>query len=230
MLANDIPFVMEMTPKTPADIKGGTLYEDSKDRLRLLELAQVPQEHVDEFCSNRKFAVFNTNNIWIHLHHLKKRMEQGPMDLNVIVNEKQVVGRPVIQLETAIGAGLESFDGAKGLVVGRDRFLPVKNTSDLMLLQSGLFVFESGRMTRNPTCNQKKLPLIAWKSPFTNLGEFQKRIPVIPDMRELEFLEMEGDVYFEGEVLLKGRVTLIGNNKPVRIPAETCLENHQIIQ
>ena len=230
MLANDIPFVMEMTPKTPADIKGGTLYEDSNGKLHLLELAQVPQEHVDEFSSARKFTVFNTNNIWIHLRHIKKRMAQGPMDLNVIVNEKHVVGRPVIQLETAIGAGLENFDGAKGLVVGRDRFLPVKNTSDLMLLQSGLFVFEDGRMTRNPTCNQKTLPLIAWKAPFTNFEEFQKRVPIIPDMRELEFLEMEGDVCFEGEASLKGRVTLIGNEIPVRIPAGTCLENHQIIQ
>jgi UTP--glucose-1-phosphate uridylyltransferase len=230
MLANDIPFVMEMTPKTPADIKGGTLYEDSNGKLHLLELAQVPKEHVDEFCSTRKFKVFNTNNIWIHLRHLKKRMAQGPMNLNVIVNEKRVVSRPVIQLETAIGAGLENFDEAKGLVVGRDRFLPVKNTSDLMLLQSGLFVFENGRMVRNPTCNQKILPLITWKPPFTHLEEFQKRIPVLPDMRELESLEMEGDVYFEGEVLLKGRVILVGNDKPIRIPSGTLLENQQIIQ
>ncbi|MEE8260208.1 MAG: UTP--glucose-1-phosphate uridylyltransferase [Nitrospinaceae bacterium] len=230
MLAEDIPFVMEMTPKTPADIKGGTLYEDSEGKLHLLELAQVPQKHVDEFCSTRKFTVFNTNNIWIHLRHLKKRLEQGPVNLNLIVNEKQVAGRPIIQLETAIGSGLESFDKAKGLVVGRDRFLPVKNTSDLMLLQSGLFVFEGGRMTHHPTPNQKSLPRVTWKAPFTNLEEFQKRIPVIPDMRELESLEMEGDVCFEGEVSLKGRVTLIGNDKPVRIPSGTCLENRQIIQ
>ena len=152
------------------------------------------------------------------------------MDLNLIVNEKQVVGRPVVQLETAIGAGLESFDDAKGLVVGRDRFLPVKNTSDLMLIQSSLFVFKNGRMIRNPTYDQKILPLVDWKAPFTDLEEFQKRVPVIPDMRELVSLEMEGDVTFEGEVSLKGRVTLVGKEKPVRIPSGTCLENRQIIQ
>ena len=230
MLTEDIPYIMEMTPKTSADVKGGTLYEDSEGKLHLLELAQVPQKHVDEFCSTRKFTVFNTNNIWIHLRQLKKRLERGPMDLNLIVNEKQAVGRPVIQLETAIGAGLESFDEAIGLVVGRDRFLPVKNTSDLMLIQSGLFVFEGGRMALNPTLNQKNLPRVTWKAPFTNLEEFQKRIPVIPDMGELESLEMEGDVCFEGEVSLKGRVTLIGNDKPIRIPSGTCLENCQIIQ
>jgi UTP--glucose-1-phosphate uridylyltransferase len=230
MLSNDIPYIMEMTPKTPADIKGGTLYEDSEDQLHLLELAQVPPEHVDEFCSTRKFSVFNTNNIWINLRHLKKRMEQGPMDLNLIINMKQVVGRPVIQLETAIGSGLECFDEAKGLVVGRDRFLPVKNTSDLMLLQSSLFVFENGLMILNPTCGRKTLPIVVWKEPFTQLEEFQKRIPVIPEMQELESLEMKGDVTFEGEVTLKGHVTLIGNDKPIRIPPGTWLENRQIIQ
>ena len=230
MLESDIPFIMEMTPKTPADIKGGTLYEDTGGKLHLLELAQVPPENVDEFCSTRKFDVFNTNNIWIHLRHLKQRMEEGPLDLNLIVNEKRVAGRPVIQLETAIGAGLESFDGAKGMVVGRDRFLPVKNTSDLMLVQSGLFLFENGRMVRNPTHARKTLPLIRWQEPFTRLEEFQNRIPVIPDLLELESLEIEGDVRFEGEVSLKGRVTLIAKDRPIRIPAGTCLENREIVQ
>ena len=230
ILSNDIPFVMEMAPKTSADVKGGTLYEDSENKLHLLELAQVPQKHVDEFCSTQKFSVFNTNNVWIHLRHLKKRMEQGPMDLNLIVNEKQVAGRPVIQLETAMGAGLENFDGGTGLVVGRDRFFPVKNTSDLMLLQSDLFVFEDGRITRHPTFSKKALPQVAWKEPFTNLEEFQKRIPVIPEMRDLEFLEMEGDVTFEGVVSLKGRVTLVGREKSILIPSGTCLENQRLIQ
>ncbi len=230
MLANDIPFIMEMTPKTPADVKGGTLYEDPEGKLHLLEQAQVPPKHVDEFCGSGKFTVFNTNNIWIHLRHLKQRMEQGPLDLSLIVNEKRVAGRPIIQLETAIGAGLESFDGAKGLVVGRDRFLPVKNTSDLLLIQSSLFILENGRLTRDPTCDQKTLPRVAFGEPFIHLEEFQKRIPVIPDMLELESLEMEGDVCFEGEVFLKGRVTLIGKDKPIHISPGTCLENSRIIQ
>ena len=230
MLQNDIPFIMEMTPKTPADIKGGTLYEDPEGKLHLLELAQVPKNHVDEFCSTRKFTVFNTNNIWIHLRHLKKRMDQGPMDLNLIINEKQVAGRPIVQLETAIGAGMGSFEGAKGLVVGRDRFLPVKNTSDLMLLQSDLFVVDEGWVKRNPTHTRNPLPLIRWKEPFADMEEFQTRIPVTPDMRDLESLDLEGDVSFEGKVSLKGRITLIARGKPIRIPSGSHLENRKIIQ
>ena len=56
-------FIMEVTEKTMADVKGGTLVQ-YENKLRLLELAQVPKEFVEEFKSVRKFNVFNTNSIW----------------------------------------------------------------------------------------------------------------------------------------------------------------------
>lgn len=39
-------FVMEVTDKTRADIKGGTLIQYADSPLKLLEVAQVPKEHV----------------------------------------------------------------------------------------------------------------------------------------------------------------------------------------
>ena len=64
-----VEFVMEVTEKNKADIKGGTLiwYEN---KLRLLELAQVPFKYEEEFKSNKKFNVFNTNNIWCEIVEL----------------------------------------------------------------------------------------------------------------------------------------------------------------
>ncbi|GBP97264.1 UTP--glucose-1-phosphate uridylyltransferase [Eumeta japonica] len=59
-------FVMEVTDKTRADVKGGTLIQ-FEDKLRLLEIAQVPKEHVDDFKSVKTFKFFNTNNIWAKL-------------------------------------------------------------------------------------------------------------------------------------------------------------------
>jgi len=49
-------YVMEVTDKTKADIKGGTII-DYEGKVRLLEVAQVPKDHMDEFCSTRKFKV-----------------------------------------------------------------------------------------------------------------------------------------------------------------------------
>lgn len=41
----DCEFIMEVTDKTPADIKGGTLISYG-GQCRLLEIAQVPKDHV----------------------------------------------------------------------------------------------------------------------------------------------------------------------------------------
>ena len=44
---------MEVTDKTRADIKGGTLI-DYEGSIRLLEIAQVPSEHVEDFKTIKK--------------------------------------------------------------------------------------------------------------------------------------------------------------------------------
>lgn len=70
-----------------SDFQGGTLIQyDGK--LRLLEIAQVPKAHVDEFKSVSKFKIFNTNNLWISLAAIKRLQEQSMMDMEIIVNPK----------------------------------------------------------------------------------------------------------------------------------------------
>lgn len=50
MIDTQAEFLMEVTDKTKADIKGGTLI-DYEGSMRLLEIAQVPSEHVEDFKS-----------------------------------------------------------------------------------------------------------------------------------------------------------------------------------
>lgn len=57
---------MEVTDKTRADVKGGTLIKYD-NKLRLLEIAQVPKDHLEDFKSVKTFKIFNTNNLWIKL-------------------------------------------------------------------------------------------------------------------------------------------------------------------
>jgi len=67
--------------------QGGTLIQ-YEGKLRLLEIAQVPKAHVDEFKSVSKFKIFNTNNLWISLAAIKRQQEKKEMDLEIIVNPK----------------------------------------------------------------------------------------------------------------------------------------------
>merc|ERR1719385_176509 len=119
-------FVMEVTDKTRADVKGGTLIQ-YEGKLRLLEAAQVPKEHEEDFKSVKKFNVFNTNNLWISLPAIQRLVDERTLDMEIIVNPKSLDGGlNVYQLETAIGAAMKCFDKAAGVNVPRSRFLPVK--------------------------------------------------------------------------------------------------------
>eukprot|EP00116_Pleurobrachia_bachei_P013994 sb/3474256/ len=122
-------FIAEVTNKTRADVKGGTLI-DYNGQAKLLEYAQVPPEHVDDFKCVKTFKIFNTNNLWISLEAVKDRVEKGILDRDIIENHKTLDdGRNVIQLETAVGAAIKNFPGAFAINVPRSRFLPVKQTS-----------------------------------------------------------------------------------------------------
>ncbi len=63
----------------------------------------------------------------------------------MIVNRKTVdptdASSPaVIQLEAAMGAAIDVFDGAAAIAVPRSRFAPVKTTNDLLVLRSDAYV------------------------------------------------------------------------------------------
>uniref|UniRef100_A0A6Q2XKU0 UTP--glucose-1-phosphate uridylyltransferase n=1 Tax=Esox lucius TaxID=8010 RepID=A0A6Q2XKU0_ESOLU len=219
-------FIMEVTDKTRADVKGGTLIQyDGK--LRLLEIAQVPKAHVDEFKSVTKFKIFNTNNLWISLGAIKRLQEQNAMDMEIIVNPKTLDGgQNVIQLETAVGAAIKSFDNAMGINVPRSRFLPVKTVSDLLLVMSNLYSLEAGSLTMSQKREFPTTPHIKLGSSFNKVQEYQNRFESIPDMLELDHLTVSGDVTFGKQVSLKGTVIIIANHGDrIDIPAGTILEN-----
>ncbi|MGH0146464.1 UNVERIFIED_CONTAM: hypothetical protein FKN15_046780 [Acipenser sinensis] len=219
-------FVMEVTDKTRADVKGGTLTQYG-GKLRLLEIAQVPKAHVDEFKSVSKFKIFNTNNLWISLAAIKRLQEQNAIDMEIIVNPKTLNGGlNVIQLETAVGAAIKSFDNALGINVPRSRFLPVKTTSDLLLVMSNLYSLNAGSLTMSEKREFPTVPLTKLGSSFTKVQEFLMRFESIPDMLELDHLTVSGDVTFGKNVSLKGTVIIIANHGDrIDIPAGAVLEN-----
>ena len=220
----NIPFLMEMTAKTPADVKGGTLYQQD-GKLKLLEIARVPDEKLHEFYDQKKFKVFNTNNIWINLIALNNRMKKNSLELSVLVNRKNIKGMPIVQLETAIGSGLECFEGALGLSVSRERFLPVKKTDDLLLVRSNLFSLNNGKLIRNPERKSDSLPIVDLGAFLQNIENFQNSFPIIPDLVGLEELKVNGIVRFKGECSLKGKVHLQGLKEALVLPSGVVIDD-----
>ncbi len=219
------PFIMEVTQKTRADIKGGTLIKTERQPLRLLEIAQVPQEYVEEFKSVRKFKIFNTNNIWVNLLELKKKLQSKTLHLDVIVNQKNLDHLPIIQLETALGSGINNFKGSLAVKVPRVRFIPIKKTDDLLLVQSNLFIFEEGVLKKNPERQFDDIPLIRLGDSFQIVEEYQKRFESIPDILELDLLTVVGDVYFGKNTTLRGNVILVCERGELHLPDNSLIEN-----
>ncbi len=140
------PFAMEVTARTPSDRKGGHLAVRD-GQLLLRESAQCPDADLDAFQDITRHRYFNTNNLWLRLDRLRDALAAagGFLPLPVIQNKKTVDPRDkkspaVYQLETAMGAAIESFPDSAAIVVPRTRFAPVKTTGDLLTLRSDAYV------------------------------------------------------------------------------------------
>ncbi len=206
------PFLMEVTRRTPADRKGGHLAV-RRDNLRLLlrEVAQCPDSDLDAFQDIDKHQYFNTNSIWLRLDLLKERLEQGGgvLPLPMIRNRKTIDPRdknstPVIQLEVAMGAAIECFEGAQAIEVPRSRFAPVKSTADLFALRSTAYsVSEDGRVEL--VASRAGVP------PVVKLDDSYKLVDAIeglgtPCLEGCEEISVSGPLSFAEGVVLKGKV------------------------
>jgi len=226
MVAHNNDILMEMTPKTHADIKGGTVIE-YEGRMKLLETAQVPADKVNEFRTVRKFSVCNTNNIWFDLRMLKTALEEDRMKLDIIVNPKKVGNVSVIQLETAVGSSISCARRPALVCVPRARFLPVKSVADMLVIQSNLYVLdESGVLTMNPLRNFPVPPLVSLGAGIQKIADVQAHFGGVPDMLDLDSLTVTGDVYFGAGCSLKGHVTVVcPPGQRIDLPPGTVLDN-----
>jgi UTP--glucose-1-phosphate uridylyltransferase len=234
MEQNEIPFLMEVVIGTEADRKGGHIARRKSDgQLVLRETAQTPKEDEESFRDYRRWRYYNTNSLWVDLRVLKDRLDHsdGVLELPLIVNRKTVDPRDssspaVIQLESAMGAAIGSFEGAQLLCVPRTRFAPVKTTDDLLVLRSDVYTLSVHDMVVAPVPERAdNLPYVELDSKFYKLlDDFDQRFAEgPPSLREAERLIVHGDVTFGRDVRVRGAVELEAP-EPMRIDAGATLE------
>ena len=216
--AEDVPFLMEVADRTEADRKGGHLAQRAGGGgLVLREVAQTPEADLDAFQDIERHRYFNTNTVWLDLERVAADLEgDAVIDLPMIVNRKTVdpadpASPKIIQLETAMGAAIASFPGARALRVPRTRFLPVKTTDDLLVLRSDAYVTgDDGRVALAP--GRTRAPLAKLDAAHYKLiDDFEARFPHgPPSLIEADALTVEGDVRFGADVIVRGSATVTG--------------------
>ncbi|GAA1487572.1 UTP--glucose-1-phosphate uridylyltransferase [Brachybacterium sacelli] len=209
------PYAAELCRRTPADRKGGHLAVRTSDgRLILRDTAQTPAEEMDYFTDEHRHPFFHTNNLWFDLEKLDAVLTErdGVMGLPLIRNEKTVdpaekSSPAVYQLESAMGAAIEVFDGATAIVVGRDRFLPVKSTSDLLLIRSDVYTLDERAALVQQVDPVPTVSLAA--DSYKLIGDFEPRFPHgVPSLKDAVSLDVQGDWTFGVDVSVVGDAVL----------------------
>ncbi|MDF1490099.1 UTP--glucose-1-phosphate uridylyltransferase [Tessaracoccus caeni] len=217
------PYAAELCRRTINDRKGGHLAIRKADgQLILRDTAQTAPEEMDYFTDEHRHPFFHTNNLWFDLQQLRDTLVErnSVLGLPLIRNEKTVdpadsSSTPVIQIESAMGAAIEVFDGATAICVGRDRFLPVKTTNELLLLRSDAYdLDDAGHLILRAAAS----PEISLSKAYKTVQAFERRIPSAPSLREATALRVRGDWTFGAGVKVLGEVELTDEGRPGTIP------------
>ena len=213
-----------MCRRTPADVKGGHLAVRKSDgRIILRDTAQTPGDQMHYFTDQFRHPFFHTNNLWFDLKVLRDTLAErgGILGLPLIKNSKTVdpadsSSTPVIQLETAMGAAVEAFEGATAIEVPRSRFLPVKTTNDLLLVRSDVYeVDDDGllRMVPERACTVNLDPRF-----YKKIQDFEVRFPDgVPSIKDARSLTVDGDWTFGADVVATGEARVEEEGSPGRI-------------
>jgi UTP--glucose-1-phosphate uridylyltransferase len=230
--ASGAPYAAEICRRTAADRKGGHLAIRKSDRqLILRDTAQTPKEEMHFFTDEFRHPFFHCNNLWFDLQVLDRtlRERKGVLGLPLIKNEKTVdpgdrSSPKVIQIETAMGAAVEVFEGATAIGVGRDRFLPVKTTSDLLVLRSDAYDLEANGQL---TAVADTAPVVDLDDSYYKLiAGFDQRFPAgVPSLKDARSFAISGDWSFEADVRVIGEVTLDDQGTPQIVAAGSTLGN-----
>ena len=229
----EIPFLMEVVEGTAADRKGGHIARRIEDATMVLrETAQTPAEDQDSFRDYRRWRYYNTNNLWVDLKLLDETMPRhhGVLQLPLIVNPKTVDPRDpsspaVVHLESAMGAAISSFAGARILRVPRSRFIPVKTTDDLLVLRSDVYSLTTDLLVQPVAARANDLPLVELDPKhYKLLDDFEAHFPAgPPSLIDAKRLRVQGDVTFGRDVVVRGEVDVVAD-EPRRIADGTVLD------
>ncbi|WP_082936464.1 UTP--glucose-1-phosphate uridylyltransferase [Halodesulfovibrio spirochaetisodalis] len=216
MAEKQVPFLMEVTERTESDCKGGHIARHEDGSLILREIGQCPECDIDTFNDIQKHCLFNTNNIWINLAALKEHIQQkGLPKLPLIRNPKPVnphdnSSTPVYQIESAMGAAVSHFADAQALITNRDRFIPVKQTNDLLKVMSDYYLLDTTGMLKmnnaNITQNLQVQLDPQYYGSFDSI--YEKFKEGVPSLTACSKLGISGDIIFNSSISLVGDVSI----------------------
>ncbi|CAI8611518.1 unnamed protein product [Vicia faba] len=218
LMTNTIDYCMEVTPSHSSNLILTPM------NFKLQEIAQNQDKHLKD-----KFKLIDTTNMWVSLRAIKRLI-----DTNRLKPKKPSILKgsdydQTLRQETKAESAVQFFDNVIGVSTPESRFLPLDATSDLLLLQSDLYTYREGVLTRNPARTNPLNPVIDLGPEFAKIDDFQRRFKSIPSITGLDSLVVRGDVWFGSNITLKGQVTIAAKpGSKLEIPDGVVIENKEI--
>ncbi|KAH1082998.1 hypothetical protein J1N35_022759 [Gossypium stocksii] len=201
---NSIEYCSEVTPTTST----GLVSFMASSLQGMFKLEDFTSDHSEK--SVKGFKFIDTRSLWLNLKAIKRLVDTSALNLD--------------NLST-----LKLFENSIGISIPQSRFLPLNSTSDLFLLQSDLYSFTEGMFVRNDARVSPSDPSIALGPEFEKISDFKRRFVTIPSIVKLDSLEVNGDVWFGADIVLKGKVVIDASpGLTLRIPGGVVLEDEEI--
>lgn len=218
------PFAIEAVRRTPSDRKGGHFALRKDDgRIVLRESAQTLEEDQQAVADLDRHRYCSTNNLWFDLAAMRDELDRrdGVLGLALIKNTKTVdpsdpASPEVVQIESAMGAAIELFEGAMTIEVGRERFVPVKTTNDLLVLRSDCYEVGDGYVLAQTV---DEIPYVDLDPAHYKLIDgFDARFPEgVPSLRGATSFVVHGDWTFGDGIRVVGDAVVAEEGSPGRI-------------
>ena len=222
MQAERIPYAAEVCARTHNDRKGGHLAVRKSDgRLVLRDNGAVDPGEMEFFQDTELHSTFHTNNLWIDIDRVHEQLTStsGVLGLPMIANRKTVdptdrTSPEVIQIESAMGAAIEVFEGARAITVPRTRFRPVKTTNELLLLRSDIYALSDGYELISQIDHED--PYVDLGPTYAHIAEFTRHFEQgVPSIRDCTSLRVRGQLTFGAHVRCVGDVDIVAEHPAV---------------
>jgi UTP--glucose-1-phosphate uridylyltransferase len=220
--ASGAPFAIEAVRRTPSDRKGGHFARRKADgRIVLRETAQTLEEDKAALGDLNRHRFTSTNNLWFDIEAMLAELgaRDGILGLALIKNTKTVdpadpSSPEVIQIETAMGAAIEVFEESRTIEVGRERFVPVKTTNDLLVLRSDCYELDEAAVLHQVP---DEVPFVDLSADYKLVGDFERLVEHVPALAGARSLTVEGEWSFGPGVRVAGEAEVTADGAPGRI-------------
>jgi len=112
--------------------------------------------------------------------------------------------------------------------ISDERFYPVKKCNDLLAIQSDCYrLTPDFNVAENPARQLDRIQIALDPAFFGKIDKYNARFKHgVPSLMECESLEIKGDVFFEGNVAIKGQVVIQNQtSQPAVVKQGTVIEH-----